>query len=149
MTPGRGVRAKERGQAIVEIAVAAPMFLALMFGLVEVGRFAYFSIIVANAASAGAQYGSQNLITAVDNTGMRNAALADGQNIAGLTVTAAHMCTCSDGTASSCQPTDCANSHRIVYVQVDTAGRFSALLNSSALPTTFNVTRRVIRQVSQ
>ena len=128
-TIAHALRRADAGQAIAEMAVIAPLLLLLLIGLVEVGRFANFSILVGNAAHAGVQYGSQNLVTAADNAGMQNAALADAQNVAGLTATATHFCKCSDGSASTCLPTDCAASHRLLYVQVDTTGTFPSLLH--------------------
>ncbi|GAC1404701.1 MAG: hypothetical protein NVSMB64_08370 [Candidatus Velthaea sp.] len=125
----------EGGSAAVEIGVIAPILIFMCFGIVEIARYENFSIMTVNAARAGVQYGAQNLVTAVDNTGMQNAALADGQNIAGLTATAKHYCQCSDGSASACLATDCPTPlHRIVWVQVNTTGTFSSLLNFPGLP---------------
>ncbi len=55
---------------MVEFAILAPVFVFLLIGLIEVGRFAFFGILAANAARAGAQYGAQTLSTAADTVGM-------------------------------------------------------------------------------
>lgn len=142
-------RENESGLAMVEFAIVAPVMILLLVGLVEFGRFAYFSIIVGNAARAGAQYGAQNLVVANDAAGMENAALADGQNISGLTAVATHLCQCADGTASSCLGSDCPGSHRIAYVQVTATGTFSSLFRYPGLPATFNVSNTVEMRVAQ
>ena len=92
-----------KGQSLVELALALP-FLALVLGLViTFSQVFYASIGVASAARAGVQYGAQKLTTAIDYTGMENAALSDGQNISGLSATASSFCQCATATgANSC-----------------------------------------------
>jgi Flp pilus assembly protein TadG len=129
--------AAEGGQSLLELALVLPMLLVLLVGTIEVGRFAYYSILVANAARAGAQYGAQGLLTAADNAGMLNAAQNDGQNIAGLTVTAVQRCGCTgaglSGTCPVAPPCTLPN-HSLVYVEVTATGKFSSLLNYSGIP---------------
>ncbi|HEV3089082.1 MAG TPA: TadE/TadG family type IV pilus assembly protein [Candidatus Elarobacter sp.] len=140
----------ESGSALVELSVIAPLLALLLIGSFEVGRFAQFAIVVGNAARAGVQYGAHDLVTANDNTGMRTAALNDGGNIAGLSVTtASHYCTCADGSASTCQPTDCPASHRLLFVQVDTTGSFPSLFHFPGVPVTFNVNGHAVMRVGQ
>ncbi len=140
----------EGGAAIVEISVVAPVLIFLCFGIVEIARYETFSIMVANAARAGVQYGAQNLVTALDNPGMQTAALSDAQNLSGISAVASHSCQCSDGSASSCLATDCPNPlHRIVWVQVQTTGRFSSLLSFPGLPATLTVGGTAIMRTAQ
>ena len=146
----RDLHRDEGGAAMVEFAVFFPVFILLLVGLIEIGRFANFSIVVADAARAGVQYGAQNVITAADNAGMTSMALADGQNISGLTVTSAtHYCQCSDGSASTCLSSDCSLSHRILWVKVTTQGQFPALLGFPGLPGTFTVQQTAVRRVAE
>lgn len=147
-TLARALAVAETGQAILELAVLAPVFVALLVGLIEVGRFAHVGILVANAAHAGAQYGGQSLIAAIDDTGMQNAALNDAQNIPGLTATATSFCQCADGTPSTCQPTVCPANHRLVFVQVTATGTFASLFKYPGLPQTVSITRQAIVQVA-
>jgi hypothetical protein len=44
------------GQAIAEFALAVPIFLLLLFGILEGARYAFFSAMVNDAARAGARY---------------------------------------------------------------------------------------------
>ncbi len=74
---GRLVR--EHGQSLVELAFVVPLLLLLLVGIIEIGRFAFYSILVSNAARAGAQYGAQSLASASDTVGIAAAANRDGQ----------------------------------------------------------------------
>lgn len=144
----RALARGQTGQAILELAVLAPVFVALLVGLIEVGRFAHVGILVANAAHAGVQYGSQSLISASDNTGMQTAALNDAQNIKGLSATATSYCQCADGSPSTCQSTVCPANHRLVFVQVTATGTFASLFKYPGLPQTLSITRAAIGQVA-
>ena len=130
----RRVITSETGSALAELAIVVPMLLLLLIGLMEVGRFGSYAILAGNAARAGVQYGAQNMVTAADNAGMQSRALADAQSMPGLTAAASHSCRCADGSASTCLPTDCSGSHRIVFVQVTTSGTVPSVLHSAYLP---------------
>jgi Flp pilus assembly protein TadG len=140
---------RESGQSLLEFALLVPVVMLLLAGAIDFGRAAYLSILVNNAARAGAQYGAQNLATAWDSFGMQGAAVADGQNIAGLTANAFYFCSCADGSSSSCQPTDCSASHRLVYVQVNTTGQFQSLLQYPGIPSSFTFNGQAVMRVAQ
>src|SRR5271167_511506 len=95
-----------RGQSYVELAFALPVLVIILVVAADFGRLFYTYVGVINAARAGAQYGSNSVITAADATGMSAAAKQDGVNVANLTVTAS-QCTC--GTATSPIPACAAN----------------------------------------
>jgi len=44
---------RERGQALVEMALVLPLFLLLLFGVIEMGRIGYAYITVSNATREG------------------------------------------------------------------------------------------------
>src|SRR5262249_13091217 len=67
----------QSGQALVEFAIVLPVLLILALGIIEIGRYAYISILVGNAARAGAAYGSQSRTLSGDTTGIAAAANAD------------------------------------------------------------------------
>lgn len=56
---------RRTGQAIVEFALVAPIFLLMLFAIIEFGRYIYTVQILNNAAREGARYaivhGSQSL----------------------------------------------------------------------------------------
>ena len=96
------------GQSLYEVALLTPLLLTMLVGVVELGRYSYISILVANAARAGAAYGSQSLPQSATNyaTYIQAAATNDfqnnGQNVSLLTVQggfpgpAYNGCTCED-----------------------------------------------------
>ena len=47
-----------RGQSMVEFAMVLPLFLLLLFGLIDGGRLVYINNAVAEAAREGARWGS-------------------------------------------------------------------------------------------
>ena len=164
---GRGFCSKaglrrQSGQALVELAFVLPLLLLLALGVIEIGRYAYISILVANAAHAGAMYGSLGATQAKDQTGIKNAGLYDfagatsgntannGQIPGNLTVTSAQTCGCdvSGGvTTAICDkganPTagTCAVGHWIVLVSVTASGTFNSLFNYPGIPKSINVSR--------
>jgi Flp pilus assembly protein TadG len=48
---------KEEGASLVEFAILAPLFVALLFGLVEFGLAMYSKGVLTNASREGARYG--------------------------------------------------------------------------------------------
>jgi Flp pilus assembly protein TadG len=144
-------RPLQRGQSLVELALVVPVLLLLLVGIIEIGRFAYYSILVSSAARAGAQYGAQNLMTASDTLGISTAGKRDAQSIAGLTVTSSQRCGCTGATLSTtCPATACvAPNHALVYVRVTAVGAFPSLFSYPGLPATINVTSVEEMRVAQ
>jgi Flp pilus assembly protein TadG len=147
------LRNRESGQALVEVGLLLPMLVLLLLGVIELGRYSYIGILVANAARAGTAYGTQTLSQSVDTAGITTAARNDfktnGQDPTNLAVTSTVSCGCDSGgtvTASACTGvgagTSCvAPAHWVVQLSVTAAGTFNAIFNSSFFPTTITVTR--------
>ncbi len=93
------------GQSIVEFAVAVGVLTLLLVVVADFARVFYESVGLYNAARAGAQYGSQSVITAADLNGMKAAATLDGANVASLTPTAS-QCTCESGSSVASCPSE-------------------------------------------
>lgn len=53
-------RRRSRGQALMEFALVAPVFLLLLFGLIETGRFILYYEVLSNATRDGARYAIVN-----------------------------------------------------------------------------------------
>ncbi len=45
-----------RGQAMVEFAIVAPIFLLILFGIIDFGRYVYYVQVLNNAAREGTRY---------------------------------------------------------------------------------------------
>src|ERR1017187_10241452 len=105
----RQAKTAESGQTLLEFAFMLPFMMLLLLGIAEIGRAAFISITVSNAATAGVEYGSQNAATASDITGMQNAAKNDANyspmtfstNSTG-TQTPTYGCLCDNGNGASC-----------------------------------------------
>lgn len=152
----------ESGQSLLEMAILTPILALLVLGVIEIGRYAELSIVVVNAARAGAQYGAQNLATAADSAGITNAAENDAQNIQGLTVNPPAnsyggntfvLCGCSTDTSASgatCPPTSCNSpAHEVVYVQVNTQGIFTSLFHYPGIPSSITLNGSSQMRVAQ
>lgn len=66
-----------RGQALVELALTAPVLIVLMLGAIDFGRVYFAQVAVTNAAQNGAAYAAQNATSAADTVGIKAAATAD------------------------------------------------------------------------
>jgi Flp pilus assembly protein TadG len=140
------------GTSMVEFALLAPVFIFLMFGVIEVTRYLYFGIVAAHAARAGVQYASQTTQTALDASvngpKTRAAAVADGQNLPNWTVTSSITCTVG-GQAATC-PINTANqvpANLVYYVQVKVTGTFASLFKYPGIPQSIPISATAIMPV--
>jgi Flp pilus assembly protein TadG len=106
---------RSRGQALVEFALVFPLFLLLLFGLVDLGRLAYINNAISEAAREGARWGTVQgrSISTTDRTNIANKTRTFMAAVPNPTVTV----TCEDvfGTARSICTKD-----NILVVRVDT-----------------------------
>jgi Flp pilus assembly protein TadG len=169
IVPKRRVSVGQFGQALVELALVAPILLTLALGVVEIGRYAYIAILVGNAARAGTAYGAQSLPASADSAGIRAAVKADfagsasnnGLNASTLTtVNSSVACGCDNGgtiTTAGCGTTtdpnptagSCTTGHWVVVLSVTAGGTFNALFNYPGIPASIAVTRLATMRVAQ
>ncbi len=135
---------KRKGQSTVEMALLLPALVLILVVVADFARVFYESIEVAHAARAGVQYGAQNYVTAADYTGMKNAALADGSNISGLSATASYFCTCNQQIVT-CSPPGCAEPQ--IFVKVQTSATFSMILNYPGIGRTIPLSTTAVLEV--
>jgi Flp pilus assembly protein TadG len=118
---------RERGSAMIELAVSVVLLLTIMTGVVEFGRMFYFAAEVANAARAGVQWGVVNPGHPNNFTAMQSAATDDAANATGLTATASETCECDDGSTVNCTTGTCATGAVRTYVKVVASAPFSTI----------------------
>lgn len=137
----RLLRRSEVGTAAVEFAVALPVLVLLAIGATDYGRVYFAAIAVANAASAGAQYGAQKVITANDTASINQAARNDGADSAPITVTSRQFCRCDAGEIN-CAVGDCGvyGPYKL-YVEVTASKTVDLLFRYPGLPTAIALTR--------
>ena len=137
---GWGWRRGERGQALIEAAVAAPMFFLLLMGAAELGRIAYAAMEIQNAAEAGALYGALAQGANGDASGITLAAQNDAGNLSGVTATVAHGHYCSDGTSPvAATGYSCATGTQETTVNVTTTVQFDPLVHIPGIPKSFYI----------
>ena len=132
-------RAGQKGSALMEFALGAAVMIPLLFGTADFGRIFYASIEVANAASAGASYGSFTVANMSDTTGIASAATNDAPDLANLQVTSSLVCQNSSGAAVSCT-----TSGAYKYVSVTASYTFNTLFSYPTIPSTVSLSRTVM-----
>ncbi len=173
----RGTLGAQSGQSFIELALVLPFLLVLAIGVIELGRYAYISILVGNAARAGSAYGAQSLPQAspgnglaiceaasndfqgsvVACTGFNGSYQSTGPN-GTLNVTISNTCGCDSGgtvTTAGCtsdvNPTagTCAAGHWVVMINVNASGTFNSLFNYPGIPTSITVSRTSTMRVAE
>ena len=139
----------EAGQSLVEAALSISLLIGIVVGAAEMARVAYAAIEVANAAHAGAQYGAQSGYTASDTTGIATAASREAANLTTLTTTSSYACSCSDGSSSTCANTDCASSHLVQTLTVNTQVTINPVIHIPGLPTTYTLKGKAVQRCLQ
>jgi len=138
-----------RGQSALELAIAIPLMIFMLMAAADFARVFFVRVAVNGAARAGAQYGSQSVVTAADATGMIAAAKTGASNLSGLSA-AADQCTCErTSSVSSCPPSYCTNSPQATYVEVDTQAPFHTVMTYPGITSSFTLTGKAIMQVQQ
>ena len=133
------------GQAFVELALVLPIFILLLVGAAEIGRLAYASIEVSNAARAGVAYAAQSHTTAQDSANIQLAATTDAPNITNLTATPSYSCSCESTGGVFTAPGSCAGistaagscpspSRIVLYVQVTTSAPINTMFHYPGIP---------------
>lgn len=139
----------EKGQALVELALSFPILVILFVGAAEFARVVYASIEVSNAAMAGVSYGAQNPSTAGDTTGIQNAVSNDALDLTLGTTSVSKSCICSDGSASTCLPTDCSTSNIETILTVQTQATIDPGVHLPGFSTTYTLHGQAVQKVLQ
>jgi Flp pilus assembly protein TadG len=148
----RRLAACGQGTSMVEFALLAPVFIFLLIGIVDVGRYTYYGIMLAHSARAGVQYGAQNLTTAADagSSGPATTAAAkqDAPGLSNLTVTSSVVCSVNN------QPSPCPSANNnavsstlVYYVKVTVSGTFNALIRYPGIPSSIPVSGLAMMRV--
>jgi len=152
---------RDAGQSLIEFAIAMPVLLLLLMGVIEMGRFAFISILVGNAARAGAAFGAQNLANSVNVAGIQQAADNDFQNngqdvsLLNVAVTEPPVCGCDNSGAFTSAPCNgatsgtCLAGHWVVTVSVNASGTFNSIFNYPGVPSSIAVSRTSTLRVAQ
>jgi len=124
---------------MVEFALSSTLLFLFLFGTADFGRLFYYSIEVANAAAAGADYGSFKSSNMTDTAGISTAAKNEAPEISNLKVDSSQVCQDNNGASALC---NAAGAYQ--YVQVTTSYTFQTLANYPLIPASVNLTKTVM-----
>jgi Flp pilus assembly protein TadG len=136
------------GAAFIELALVSPLLLLLLFGAIDFGRGFFVGLEVANAAHAGAEFGSENPSGTV--TEISAAASQSAPNLSNLTVsTPTWGCECSDGSLYSanctvtpvCVASSTRSSTSVRKIQVTATAVYHPLLPWPHIPSSITLTQ--------
>lgn len=145
----RPLARSDAGAAALELAVVLPVLILLAIGVADFGRAFFAGITVANAAHAGALYGSQSTGTAGDFAGINAAATADGTD-AGVTASSSFFCRCPSSTSDVSCAITCTSGGYInpeLFIRVTASRTVGFILRYPGLPSSVAVTRTAIMRV--
>ena len=130
----------QRGSAMLEFAIMAPMMIMVMFGVMDFSRIFYYGDIAAGAARAGTEYALLSTANAGNTAGMQTAATNDASpnttSAQNFTATATTFCQ----TAGTTSTVPCSSSGTLwKYAQVSTTLQFTAIFKYNPLPNTVTV----------
>ena len=136
----------------MELAISLPILTLMLVGAIDFGRVFRTTMIVQNAARAGALYGSQNLAKSTDNVNMiataKNVLTANGLTT-GPDPLPSRLCQCASDLgvftatvpANTCTYTCPSGGHMVYSVTVSAQRTFSMTAAFPGLPTSITITR--------
>ena len=117
----------------------------IMLGAIDFGRVWSEGLALSNAVRAGAQYGSESTLAALDTAGIERSvledleSLMDASEIQAITVTS--YCECEGGATIDCDA-KCGAVNPRTYVQVRIDKRFQTLFPYPGVPKEVNLVRQ-------
>jgi Flp pilus assembly protein TadG len=123
------VAAGDRGNVMIEFALALPVMFLLMAGLLDLGRFSMQKSAMLQGAREGAQYG---ILVPTDSTNI-NTTAQNATNLTGVTATNTVFCECVAGTTVSCASTCTGGATLKTYITVTTTRSFTSVLSVATL----------------
>jgi Flp pilus assembly protein TadG len=137
----------DHGASLAELAMVTPVLLLLTFGAVDLGRWYYVGLEVANAAHAGAEYGSLHPSVAADIVTAAQQSETHVPDVSYGTPTVTYGCECSDGSSytANCSPTPSCTASTYVggnvvhRVKVTTTAVYTTLVPWPGIPSSFTL----------
>src|ERR1039457_6490243 len=131
----KGCQRRNVGGSLIEFALLCPILMAILFGMVDLGRWIFLDIEVSSAAHAGAQFGSLSQANANSPSGIIAAARNDAPDFTSPSLSVTPVltncyCPATPATTFGCGGTTCKNVAGetippIVLVQVKTQGTYT------------------------
>lgn len=143
----------KQGNAIIELAIAFPVLLLLVFGAADFARLFYNAVTVSDASYAGSFYGALRGVNSALFSEMETIARQSAKDIdkpGSLTVVSDRFCDCpanpatgpNDPNAVSCITGACPGyGPPRVYVRTEVANKFDAIAHFPGIPGNINIRR--------
>lgn len=135
---GRWLRHNQRGEAIIEFAILAPILIFALIGLTDLGVAIYTQFEVRIAAQAGAAYAAANGLNQSGIAGAMQAATSLSNLDTSTASTSSCGCATTTGIASATCGSSCSGGATAgTYVNVTAKASQSTLISYPNLPSTF------------
>jgi len=143
MKPAKG----QRGQALIEFAFIVLAMALIALGVVDFALAIQQGMLVQEAATAGALYGSFSTYNASQTAAWQSAATTAGIGANGLSISTSSFCICSiSGGTVACDTTCSTGIKTRLYVQVTATSSFASMFPYNVLPRTFNLSSTVVME---
>lgn len=120
----KNLRLDRGGNFAIEFALALPILLLLLVGLLDLGRLSIEKSALLQGAREGAQYG---ILAPTDTTNIQTTA-ANATGVSGATATTSTFCECVSGTPAVCNSTCSGGGSPKQYIIVSTTAPFRSVL---------------------
>lgn len=74
-------KANQKGQSLVEVAIAMPLLILILMGILDLGRAYFTYVALADAAAEGAQYAAMNPRDPARITGRTQDSISNGLGV--------------------------------------------------------------------
>jgi hypothetical protein len=139
-----------RGQSIIEFAFMVVIMATIMLGVANFALAMQQAMLVVEASTEGALYGSFTTYNANQTAAAQSAAATSAAGAKGLTTVASISCACEPGGVwgvTACTTT-CVGNSPLKYFKVTSTSSFSSLFHYAGLPTTFSLGSTVVIPVN-
>ena len=141
----RTLAAADNGNALIELAIAAPIIAIVLTGVLDVGGMAYTSMTLQSAARSGAQYAMKN---PTDTAGIAQTVISSsGLNPQQVTVTSNNFCECANGASVACGGVCADGGPNRAFVSVAVQQSYRTLLPYPGMPDQFGLSGESIFRI--
>ena len=135
----RSLRGCERGNVMIEFALALPILCLMLIGMIDLGRYGLQRAAMLEGARAGAEYAvfivSTQSLTSLSTSNMTaiNSTAQNATGLTGVTASSSLSCECVSGTSVACTTTCGSGQTLKKYVTVSATKSFTSVLTKSTL----------------
>jgi Flp pilus assembly protein TadG len=141
----RASQRKDRGAAVIEMAIVLPIFAILLLGAIDFSRVFFAAIELGNAVTAGAEFGSRTTGNASNTSGISSTVTQDASDLTGVSATSVSYCTCpGSSTQVGCSTVCTGYGPPKMYVSVTGTYTWTSVVSWPAMPDNVPISRTVV-----